>query len=179
MISKPTVEHTTPFVHISFPFVLPLQTLQAFFAALVQSNTASFDSLLSALLASAKPQTSSSAAGPSSGITAPLGSPTGTGPAGKQAYHSVAQCVAVLCTAAGDAKVKSTVDTLIKNLRDSGAKGAEPVQLLSLLSLGEIGRRRDLSKHADVEGIVTSAFGYVTTHLTCHGRPTADSFIIR
>jgi cullin-associated NEDD8-dissociated protein 1 len=140
----------------------PVQTLQAFFAALVQSNTASFDTLLGALLASAKPQTP--AAGPSSGISAPLGSPSGAGPAGKQAYHSVAQCVAVLCLAAGDAKLKSTVETLIKNLR-TAAKGAEPVQLLSLLSLGEIGRRRDLSKHADVEGIVTSAFGCVPVSL--------------
>lgn len=76
-----------------------MQALQSFFASLVHSENTSFDSLLDSLLSSAKPS-------PQSGGLA------------KQALHSVAQCVAVLCLAAGDQKCASTVDMLKGILKD-------------------------------------------------------------
>jgi cullin-associated NEDD8-dissociated protein 1 len=115
-----------------------LQALQNFFASLVQSANTSFDALLDALLSSAKPS-------PQLGGLA------------KQALYSIAQCVAVLCLAAGDQKCASTVEMLMNILRDSsGANSAR--QHLALLCLGEIGRRKDLSQHANIEGIVIESF---------------------
>lgn len=66
-----------------------LQTLQAFFAALVQSANTSFDTLLEALLSTAN-------------------SASPGGPASKQAFHSTAQCAAVLCLATGEAMCSKT-----------------------------------------------------------------------
>jgi len=79
---------------------LNLQALQKKFASLVQSANTSFDALLDALLSSAKPS-------PQLGGLA------------KQALYSIAQCVAVLCLAAGDKKCASTVEMLMNILRDS------------------------------------------------------------
>ena len=73
--------------------------MQNFFATLVYSANTSVDSLLESLLASAKPTPQSG------GIV-------------KQALHSVAQCVAVLCLAAGDPKCSSTVKMLTDILKD-------------------------------------------------------------
>ena len=78
-----------------------LQALQKFFAGLVYSANTSFDALLESLLSSAKPS-------PQSGGVA------------KQALHSIAQCVAVLCLAAGDQKCSSTVKMLTDILKDDG-----------------------------------------------------------
>ncbi|XP_024383560.1 cullin-associated NEDD8-dissociated protein 1 isoform X1 [Physcomitrium patens] len=114
-----------------------LQTLQAFFAALVLSTNTSFDSLLEALLSTAR--------------TASPG-----GPASKQAFHSTAQCAAVLCLAAGEKMCSQTVSMLLTTLRSSD--GTDAAQLLSLLCLGEIGRRRDLSSHSNIEGVVIRSF---------------------
>ncbi|KAL3700206.1 hypothetical protein R1sor_018228 [Riccia sorocarpa] len=115
-----------------------LQTLQGFFAALVQSANTSFDSLLEALLSTAK------------------NSGSHGGPASKQAFHSIAQCVGVLCLAAGDTKCSSTVAMLINSLK--GGSGNDATTLLSLLCLGEIGRRKDLSPHVNIEGVVIASF---------------------
>eukprot|EP01018_Ginkgo_biloba_P019172 Gb_04165 [translate_table: standard] len=115
-----------------------LQALQSFFAALVQSANTSFDALLDALLSSAKPS-------PQSGGLA------------KQALYSIAQCAAVLCLAAGDKKCASTVEMLMNILRDSSSANSAR-QHLALLCLGEIGRRKDLSQHANIEGIVIESF---------------------
>jgi cullin-associated NEDD8-dissociated protein 1 len=82
-----------------------LQTLQAFFAALVQSANTSFETLLEALLSTSR--------GASPG-----------GPASKQAFHSTAQCAAVLCLAAGEAKCSQTVGMLITTLRTSNGTDA-------------------------------------------------------
>ena len=70
-----------------------LQALQRFFAKMVNFACTSFESLLESLLASAKPS-------PQSGGVA------------KQAMFSIAQCVAVLCLAAGEDKCSSTVNML-------------------------------------------------------------------
>ncbi|XP_057469617.1 cullin-associated NEDD8-dissociated protein 1-like isoform X2 [Actinidia eriantha] len=115
-----------------------LLALQSFFAALVYSANTSFDALLESLLSTAKPSPQSG------GVT-------------KQALYSIAQCVAVLCLAAGDQKCSATVKMLTDILKDdSGTNSAK--QHLSLLCLGEIGRRKDLSSHAHIENIVIESF---------------------
>ncbi|XP_057502878.1 cullin-associated NEDD8-dissociated protein 1-like [Actinidia eriantha] len=115
-----------------------LSALQSFFATLVYSANTSFDALLESLLSTAKPS-------PQSGGIA------------KQALFSIAQCVAVLCLAAGDQKCSATVKMLTDILKDdSGTNSAK--QHLSLLCLGEIGRRKDLSSHAHIENIVIESF---------------------
>ncbi|XP_026434971.1 cullin-associated NEDD8-dissociated protein 1-like isoform X1 [Papaver somniferum] len=131
-----------------------LQALQSFFAALVHSANTSFDALLESLLSSAKPS-------PQSGGLA------------KQALYSVAQCVAVLCLAAGDQKCGSTVEMLTKILKDDCSTNSVRFHCLlivqccslswakrhlALLCLGEIGRRKDLSSHAGIENIVIESF---------------------
>ncbi|KAI4367061.1 hypothetical protein MLD38_022842 [Melastoma candidum] len=115
-----------------------LSALQNFFAALVYSANTSFDSLLESLLSSAKPSPQSG------GIV-------------KQALYSIAQCVAVLCLVAGDLKCSSTMKMLTDILRDdTGTNSAK--QHLALLCLGEIGRRKDLSSHLQIENIVIESF---------------------
>ncbi|XAR49295.1 hypothetical protein NMG60_11032451 [Bertholletia excelsa] len=115
-----------------------LLALRSFFAGLVYSANTSFDALLDSLLSTAKPT-------PQSGGVA------------KQALFSIAQCVAVLCLAAGDQKCSSTVKMLTDILKDdSSANSAK--QHLALLCLGEIGRRKDLSSHAHIENIVIESF---------------------
>ncbi|URE47190.1 Cullin-associated NEDD8-dissociated [Musa troglodytarum] len=115
-----------------------LQALQRFFASLVHSANTSFDALLDSLLSSAKPS-------PQSGGLA------------KQALYSIAQCVAVLCLAAGDQKCASTVEMLKGILKDDSSMNSAK-QHLALLCLGEIGRRKDLSMHVHIENIVIESF---------------------
>lgn len=115
-----------------------LSALQCFFAALVHSANTSFDVLLESLLSTAKPS-------PQSGGVA------------KQALFSIAQCVAVLCLAAGDQKCSSTVNMLTDILKDDSSTNSAK-QHLALLCLGEIGRRKDLSLHARIENIVIESF---------------------
>ncbi|KAJ7002205.1 hypothetical protein NC653_012304 [Populus alba x Populus x berolinensis] len=115
-----------------------LLALRNFFAALVYSANTSFDTLLDSLLSSAKPA-------PQSGGVA------------KKALHSIAQCVAVLCLAAGDLKCSSTVDMLTEILKDDSSTNSAK-QHLALLCLGEIGRRKDLSLHANIETIIIESF---------------------
>ncbi|KAK8675941.1 hypothetical protein V6N13_033999 [Hibiscus sabdariffa] len=93
-----------------------LLALQKFFAGLVYSENTSFDALLESLLSSAKPS-------PQSGGVA------------KQALYSIAQCVAVLCLAAGDHKCSSTVKMLIEILKDDGTTNSASVRVVRI-SLG-------------------------------------------
>lgn len=75
----------------------------------------------------------------------------GAGEITRQALSSLAQCVAAMCETASPAEVTKTVDEFI------AAVGQEvPVTCLSLLSLGEIGRRADLSSHGALESTVMS-----------------------
>ncbi|CAI0376788.1 unnamed protein product [Linum tenue] len=115
-----------------------LLALQNFFAALVSSANTSFDTLLDSLLSSAKPT-------PQSGGIA------------KQALYSIAQCVAVLCLAAGDQKCSSTVRMLTEILKDDSSSNSAKKHV-ALLCLGEIGRRKDLSAHAHIETIIIESF---------------------
>ncbi|KAL3515772.1 hypothetical protein ACH5RR_022674 [Cinchona calisaya] len=115
-----------------------LLALQNFFAALVYSANTSFDVLLESLLSTAKP------------------SPQAGGVA-KQSLFSIAQCIAVLCLAAGDQKCSSTVNMLTDILKDDSSTNSAK-QHLALLCLGEIGRRKDLSSHAQIESIIIESF---------------------
>ncbi|KAK4792080.1 hypothetical protein SAY86_022515 [Trapa natans] len=114
-----------------------LLALQKFFAALVYSSNTSFDTLLESLLSSVNSSTSSSIV--------------------KQALYSIAQCMAVLCLAAGDEKCSSTVKMLTEILKDNNRRSSTK-QHLALICLGEIGRRKDLSSHIQIESIVIESF---------------------
>eukprot|EP00195_Chlamydomonas_chlamydogama_P007020 CAMPEP_0202892974 /NCGR_PEP_ID=MMETSP1392-20130828/2632_1 /ASSEMBLY_ACC=CAM_ASM_000868 /TAXON_ID=225041 /ORGANISM="Chlamydomonas chlamydogama, Strain SAG 11-48b" /LENGTH=1235 /DNA_ID=CAMNT_0049577131 /DNA_START=157 /DNA_END=3864 /DNA_ORIENTATION=- len=114
-----------------------LDALQAFFSALTSTGApaAAPDALLPELLAAGQ-----------------------ASDAGKQAQSSVAQCVAVLCCAAGGARVEGTVTKLLEALSKAGGD-AVAGQRLALLCLGAIGRRADLSKMPQVEAAITQALG--------------------
>ncbi|CAH1443972.1 unnamed protein product [Lactuca virosa] len=90
-----------------------LLALQNVFATLVYSANTSFDALLESLLSTAKPS-------PQSGGIA------------KQALFSIAQCVDVLCLAAGDHKCSSTVKIPTKILKDDNTTNSAK-QYLALL----------------------------------------------
>lgn len=103
-----------------------LHSLQIFFQSLVASKakSASFEALLAALLA----------AGHDSQV-------------GKTAQHNIAQCIAVLCTAAGPNQTSNTVKALL-----SAVQGSDDIaSRLALFSLGEIGRCTDLSKFKQLQ----------------------------
>jgi cullin-associated NEDD8-dissociated protein 1 len=71
----------------------------------------------------------------------------------RQALSSLAQCVASMCSTASAAQCTSTVREFIANV----GSGDATVKCLSLLSLGEIGRRFDLSSHENLEGTIIAA----------------------
>lgn len=103
-----------------------LQSLQTFFQTLVatQAKSASFEALLAALLA----------AGHDNQV-------------GKTAQHNIAQCIAVLCTAAGANQTSTTVKSLL-----SAVQGRDEIACkLALFSLGEIGRCTDLSRFKQLQ----------------------------
>ncbi|KAK1402413.1 Cullin-associated NEDD8-dissociated protein 1 [Heracleum sosnowskyi] len=116
-----------------------LMAMQSFFAVLIHSADTSFDDLL----------------GPLISIDVPFFKSGGS--FSKQALLSSAQCVAVLCLAAGDQKCSFTVKMLATMLTADSTAYSEN-QHLSLLCLGEIGRMKDLSSHANIENIVSGYF---------------------
>ncbi|KAK1391737.1 hypothetical protein POM88_010793 [Heracleum sosnowskyi] len=116
-----------------------LMAMQIFFAVLIHSADTSFDDLI----------------GPLISIDVPFFKAGGSFL--KQALLSSAQRVAVLCLAAGDHKCSFTVKMLAAMLTtDSNAYSEN--QHLSLLCLGEIGRMKYLSSHANIENIVSGYF---------------------
>ncbi|KAL6549663.1 Cullin-associated NEDD8-dissociated protein 1 [Orobanche hederae] len=123
------------------------QALQ-FFVVLVRAANTSFDELLETLVSTAK--TSPEAGG-----------------AAEKALFSIATCIAVLCLAAGHEKCSSTVDMLANILKDDSnanvifsqlGKKFQAKKHLSLLYLGEIGRKTDLSSHSQIENIIIESF---------------------
>lgn len=89
-----------------------------------KAKSASFEALLSALLAAGHDKQ-----------------------VGKAAQHNIAQCIAVLCTAAGPSQTSTTVKSLL-----SAVEGNDEVaSRLALFSLGEIGRCTDLSKFKQLQ----------------------------
>ncbi|GAX78344.1 hypothetical protein CEUSTIGMA_g5786.t1 [Chlamydomonas eustigma] len=117
-----------------------LGSLQAFFLALGTAAGAGSETLMSKLLEAGT-----------------------TRKAGKQAQHSIAQCVAVLCcsSSAGDSEVAKTVSGLLQRLSSGGATGGGVTggagQRLALLCLGEIGKRKDLSGMTQVESTIIAS----------------------
>ncbi|CAH3188697.1 unnamed protein product, partial [Porites evermanni] len=73
----------------------------------------------------------------------------------KQAYHSIAKCVAALAMSC-PADRQSVVNQFVKDIQS--AKVSDPVRLFSLLSLGEIGRHIDLSSHKDLAVAILECF---------------------
>ncbi|CAI7780752.1 unnamed protein product, partial [Closterium sp. NIES-54] len=127
-----------------------LQALQEFFAVQVRASATSFDALLAALLSAGRPFSSSMS--PAAAAAAASSSA-----AARPAFSSVAQCAAVLCVAAGADQCAATVRTLMSNLEGAAHPADTHKQLLSLLCLGEIGRRVDLSAHTTLPTLVMSA----------------------
>ncbi|CAI5478422.1 unnamed protein product [Closterium sp. Yama58-4] len=127
-----------------------LQALQDFFAVQVQASATSFDALLTALLSAGRPFSSSMS--PAAAAAAASSSA-----AARPAFSSVAQCAAVLCVAAGADQCAATVRALMSNLEATAHPADTHKQLLSLLCLGEIGRRVDLSAHTTLPTLVMSA----------------------
>ncbi|XP_022103590.1 cullin-associated NEDD8-dissociated protein 1-like [Acanthaster planci] len=73
----------------------------------------------------------------------------------KQAFHSIAKCVAALtisCASEGSIVVNQFVND-VKN-----PKSSDSVQLFALLSLGEIGRHVDLSGHPELQKVIVDSF---------------------
>lgn len=73
----------------------------------------------------------------------------------KQAFHSIAKCVAVLamsCLSDGE----SVVNQFVRDIQSE--KVADPLRLFSLLSLGEIGRHIDLSSHQELAVAILDCF---------------------
>ena len=66
---------------------------------------------------------------------------------GKTAQHNIAQCIAVLCTAAGATQTSNTVKSLLGTVQGND----EIASRLALFSIGEIGRSTDLSKFKQLQ----------------------------
>ncbi|RUS33043.1 hypothetical protein BC938DRAFT_473352 [Jimgerdemannia flammicorona] len=73
----------------------------------------------------------------------------------KQSYSTIAQCVATLCLNS-EANCSSTVSDFERQIEDTNS--SESVKYLSLLTLGEIGRKVDLSGHAKVHTTILVLF---------------------
>ncbi|XP_067930479.1 cullin-associated NEDD8-dissociated protein 1-like [Watersipora subatra] len=71
----------------------------------------------------------------------------------KQAFHSIARCVAALALAND---VASVVNEFMTSL--SKKETSDSVQVFCLLTLGEIGRYQDMSAHAQPEAVILNAF---------------------
>eukprot|EP01105_Mastigella_eilhardi_P013724 TRINITY_DN3125_c0_g1_i5.p1 TRINITY_DN3125_c0_g1~~TRINITY_DN3125_c0_g1_i5.p1 ORF type:complete len:986 (-),score=291.67 TRINITY_DN3125_c0_g1_i5:67-3024(-) len=71
----------------------------------------------------------------------------------KQAYTSVAQGVAAVCTSAKPSQRDTVVSKFIKEF----PKAKDDGKLLSLLAIGEIGRRADLSHHETLHALLMLA----------------------
>ena len=83
----------------------------------------------------------------------------------KQALVSIAHCVAELCVTSGPEKSASTANKLMQQLSGVNVK----LQQLYLFSIGEIGRRMDLSVHR-----VRICFVYL---IVIHGEYCAENFM--
>ncbi|XP_077989699.1 cullin-associated NEDD8-dissociated protein 1-like isoform X1 [Glandiceps talaboti] len=73
----------------------------------------------------------------------------------KQAFHSIAKCVAALtitCSGEGSGVVVQFVSD-VKN-----PKSTDSIRLFALLALGEIGKHVDLSSQADLQSVIIHAF---------------------
>uniref|UniRef100_A0A672QHI2 Cullin-associated NEDD8-dissociated protein 1-like n=1 Tax=Sinocyclocheilus grahami TaxID=75366 RepID=A0A672QHI2_SINGR len=74
----------------------------------------------------------------------------------KQSYYSVAKCVAALSMACPK-EASGVVTNLIQEVKNP--KSSEPVRILSLLCLGEIGRFMNFEGQKELKGVIMEAFG--------------------
>uniref|UniRef100_A0A0B7AHW9 TATA-binding protein interacting (TIP20) domain-containing protein n=1 Tax=Arion vulgaris TaxID=1028688 RepID=A0A0B7AHW9_9EUPU len=78
-----------------------------------------------------------------------------SGPIHRQAYHSIARCVAAL-TEMSPLEASSIVSQFVNDIK--GTKSTEHIVLFSLLALGEIGKNIDLSPHGDIQNVILECF---------------------
>ncbi|KAJ8321959.1 hypothetical protein KUTeg_000430 [Tegillarca granosa] len=73
----------------------------------------------------------------------------------RQAFHSIAKCVAALtvkCPGEGG----NVVNQFVSDVRN--AKSSDSIKLFSLLALGEIGKHIDLSSHGEIQVVILESF---------------------
>uniref|UniRef100_A0A7N8YGB2 Cullin-associated and neddylation-dissociated 2 (putative) n=1 Tax=Mastacembelus armatus TaxID=205130 RepID=A0A7N8YGB2_9TELE len=73
----------------------------------------------------------------------------------RQSYHSVARCVAALCSACPK-ETPGTVASFIQEVKNRGSP--ESARVLALLCLGEVGRSGSLGGSKEVQGVIVEAF---------------------
>ncbi|KAF9982553.1 Cullin-associated NEDD8-dissociated protein 1 [Modicella reniformis] len=115
-----------------------LDSLLALFAALVRTNDKEFSTLVSALVEPAAAPT-----------------PEGQFALSKQAFSTIAQCIAVLCINS-DKNMEMTVAEFVSKIEDT--RSSDSLKYLSLVTLGEIGRRVSLSSHATLHTSILAMF---------------------
>ncbi|CAH1761071.1 7689_t:CDS:10 [Entrophospora sp. SA101] len=115
-----------------------LDSLLIFFETLIATNQADFSRLFNGLMQPA--------------ITEESGQLI----LSKQAYSTIAQCMAVLCVNTPKNYCSTTVDDFINKI--SNPQTSDSIKYLSLLAIGEIGRKIDLSQHANLHVTILSLF---------------------
>ncbi|KAF9289311.1 Cullin-associated NEDD8-dissociated protein 1 [Mortierella alpina] len=115
-----------------------LESLLALFAALVRTNDKEFPTLVSGLV---EPVTAHA--------------PEGQLSLSKQAFSTIAQCIAVLCLNS-EKNLEVTVAEFLRKIED--ARTSDSLKYLSLVTLGEIGRRVSLSGHATLHTSILAMF---------------------
>ncbi|KAF9403247.1 Cullin-associated NEDD8-dissociated protein 1 [Mortierella sp. AD011] len=115
-----------------------LDSMLALFAALVRTNDKEFSTLISGLV---EP------------VTVPV--PEGQLALPKQAFSTIAQCIAVLCVNS-DKNLDMTVAEFLRKLEDPHT--SDSLKYLSLITLGEIGRRVSLGSHATLHISILEMF---------------------
>ncbi|XP_012944580.1 cullin-associated NEDD8-dissociated protein 1 [Aplysia californica] len=78
-----------------------------------------------------------------------------TGPIHRQAYHSIARCVAAL-TEMSPLEASKVVSQFVSDIKNP--KSTEHIVLFALLALGEIGKNIDLSSHGDIQNVILECF---------------------
>ncbi|KAI8337575.1 armadillo-type protein [Chlamydoabsidia padenii] len=123
-----------------------LKSLLKLFGALGRASPADYESFVKNLV---DPLLSSHTAGVSAGGVAAVSN--------KQAASTVAQCVAVLAVNTEKSNCESTVRIFQDYIKDPSLNNS--IQYLSLLTLGEVGRRMDLSYLNTIHEEILSLFG--------------------
>ncbi|KAI9236724.1 MAG: putative tip120 [Podila humilis] len=115
-----------------------LDSLLALFAALVRTNDKEFPVLISGLVEPA------AARGPEGQLIL-----------SKQAFSTIAQCMAVLCLNS-EKNADMTVNEFLNKIHN--AHTSDSLKYLSLIALGEIGRRISLSEHKNLHSSILAMF---------------------
>ncbi|KAL3888576.1 hypothetical protein ACJMK2_001063 [Sinanodonta woodiana] len=73
----------------------------------------------------------------------------------KQAFHSIAKCVAAL-TVMSPGEANNVVNQFVNDVKNQ--KSTDSIRLFSLLALGEIGKHLDLSSHNEIQKVILESF---------------------